>query len=121
ISEAHTITATHAADSNSLASSASITYTVDMPVNIACSASPASITPSQSVTFTCHATSPATGAAVSSGAISVFDNLTAATLSTGVTVGAGGVMTFTTTAISQAGVHSIAFNYSDSSPYVFAT
>src|ERR1700677_4584284 len=91
-----------------------------MPVNIACSASPATITPSQSVTLTCHATSPATGAAVSGGTISIFDNLTATTLSTGVTVPAGGVMTFTTTAISQAGVHVIAFNYSDTSPYVFA-
>ncbi len=121
ISEAHTITASYAGDANNAASSTSISYTVDMPVNIACSASSSTIAPSQSVTLTCHATSPATGAAVATGNISIFDNLTSTTLSTGVAVGAGGVMTFTTTGISQAGVHAIAFQYSDGSPYVFAT
>jgi Bacterial Ig-like domain (group 3) len=121
ISEVHTITAVYAGNGSFLTSTTSISYTVDMPVNIACSATPTTIIPSQSVTLTCHATSPATGAAVASGTISIFDNLTGTTLSSGVAVGAGGVMTFPTTAISQAGIHVIAFNYSDTSPYVFAT
>ncbi len=101
-----------------------------MPAEIVCTSpqastpsAPVSITSGQTVTVTCTVTSPATGAAVGGGTISVFDNLTATALSSGATVPANGILTFSasgSTGVVGAGVHVVAFNYSDATPYKFA-
>jgi hypothetical protein len=99
-------------------SSGSASFVVTQPALLAVTASPNPASPGATMTFSARVTSPATGAAITSGAghIKIFDNNGGATLAAALPVDTTGQATFAISTLSV-GVHPITLLYSDASTF----